>query len=484
MRIATVLRVFSVFLLLLSGFMLIPVVVALFYGETEYVASFLIPVAINSGVFGLLYSISQRHEQRSLSIKGGLLFVTMTWFAAAATGALPFIISGAIPSYADAFFETISGFTTTGASILTEIEALPYSLLFWRSLTHWLGGMGIVVLAVAVFPLIGSGGFQLVKAEAPGPSVDKVTPRITETAKILWFLYLIFTAVETALLMFGGMDLFEALTHTFGTLATGGFSPKNSSIGFYSSAYIHIVITVFMMMAGINFILYHRLLRGNLLSIRKNTEIKVYLGIFLAAMLIIALDLFSRGVYGSFGESLRFAGFQAASILTTTGYATADFDAWPQVAKIVLFLLMFVGGSSGSTGGGIKVVRIAALFKLGLNELRYIIQPRGVFTIKINGSRMKKDIMYVVAGFFFLYIFLLMMTTIVVATSEQNILTSFSTALVTLGNIGPGFGAVGPTMNYSFYPDYIKWFLSVIMVIGRLEIYTVLVLLVPRFWRR
>lgn len=484
MRIAVVLRIFSIFLLILSFFMIIPLFVAWYYGENELLPSFLVPIGVNIGIFLGLLPLTIGREHRHLSTKGGFLFVTMAWFGAAATGALPFFLSGAVPRYVNAFFETMSGFTTTGASILTDIQGLPKSILFWRSLTHWLGGMGIVVLTVAIFPLLGTGGFQLVKAEAPGPSVDKVTPRITATAKILWFIYLVFTVLETALLLFGGMDLFDALTHTFGTLATGGFSPKNASVGHFSSAYIHIVITIFMLMAGVNFVLYHKMIIGNFRPVGRNTEIKAYLGIFVVTMLVIAVNLFRQGAYGSFGESLRFAGFQAASILTTTGYATADFAAWPALSKAILFALMFIGGSSGSTGGGIKVMRIVTLFKLGINELKYLVHPKGIFNVRMNKDTVKKDIVFVISGFVFLYIFMLIVTALVVASAGNDILTSFSTALVTLGNIGPGFGKIGPTLNYAFYPDYVKYFLVFIMTLGRLEIFTILVLFTPRFWRR
>lgn len=484
MRISVVLRVFSIFLLLLSFFMLTPLLFAWRHHETEVVTSFLYPVILNIVLFAFINLVFRKSERRPLSPRGGFLFVTLAWFGASASGALPLYLSGAIPSYTDAFFETMSGFTTTGASILTEIQSLPKSILFWRSLTHWLGGMGIVVLTVAILPLLGSGGFQLVKAESPGPSLDKVTPRITATAKILWMLYLGLSVAETGLLLFGGMNLFEALTHTFGTMATGGFSPMNASVGHYPSAFVHIVITVFMMLAGVNFVLYHKLLMGNIREIGRNSEIKAYIGIFLVSMIIVAASLYRSGEYATFGVSLRYAGFQTASILTTTGFATADFDAWPHVAKIVLFLLMFIGGSTGSTGGGIKVGRIVALFKQGVNELKYLIHPRGVFNIRINGLPVKKDYMYVVAGFFFLYIFLLLLTTLVVATAGCDIVTSFSTALVTLGNIGPGFGRIGPTLNYAFFPAYVKWFLSFIMALGRLEIFTILVLFTPRFWRK
>lgn len=377
----------------------------------------------------------------------------------------------------------MSGYTTTGASILSDIEALPKSILFWRSLTHWLGGMGIVVLTVAIFPLLGVGGLQLIKAEAPGPTVDKITPKVAQTAKLLWFIYTGLTVLETALLMAGGMSLFDSLTHTFGTLATGGFSPRNSSVGNYNSAYIHWVITIFMVLAGTNFIIHFKLITGDIWSVLKNTEFKVYIGIFLAATLFITLNNLGK-IYFSLGESLRYAGFQAASILTTTGFVTTDYAAWPGLSQAILFLLMFVGGCAGSTGGGMKVIRIVTLIKQGWKELKYLIYPRAVFQIQLNGRMVSADIIHAIFGFVFLYLFLILLTTFVVASGGYDILTSLSTALVTLGNIGPGFGKVGPSGNYAFYPSYIKWFLSFIMMAGRLEVYTVLVLFTPTFWKR
>jgi trk system potassium uptake protein TrkH len=482
MNLTLVFKVAAVLLLVIAAFMLAPVLVALYYGEVDQLPSFLLPM-LGVGVVCGGYLLLARGRGGELSTRAGFFLVTLSWLSAAAVGALPFVISGSIPAYTDAFFETMSGFTTTGATILTDIEALPRSILFWRSLTHWLGGMGIIVLTVAILPLLGIGGYQIMKAEAPGPSVDRLTPKITETAKILWLIYLGLTVLETTLLMFGGLSLYEALTHTFGTLATGGFSPKAASVGHYTSAYVHIVVTVFMMGAGINFILYFRLLRGQFSVIRRNTEVKAYLGIFLVATLVIALALYRR-TYDGFGESLRFAGFQAASILTTTGYATADFAQWPALARVTLFVLMFIGGSAGSTGGGMKVIRIVTVLKQGWNEMRYLIHPRGVFTIRLNGQSVRKDVVYSITGLVFLYLMLLLVTTLYVATGGHDILTSMSTALVTLGNIGPGFGRIGPVENYAFYQPYIKWYLSVIMMVGRLEVYTVLVLLTPVFWRR
>lgn len=476
-----VLRVLAFLMIIISLFMLSSLIWAVVDGDHHLIRAFVIPagvaILLSTGVL-----LGTRGDYGGLATRDGFLLVSAGWVLSSLLGAVPFTLSGAIPRYVDAFFETMSGFTTTGASILTAIEPLPRAILFWRSLTHWLGGMGIIVLTVAILPLLGIGGLQLIRAEAPGPRVDKLAPKITETAKILWVSYIVLSALETALLMAGGMNLFDALTHTFGTMATGGFSPRNASVGAYDSAFIDAVVTLFMVLAGVNFVMYHKLLMRRVGSILRDTELQVYLAIFVVATLITTMGL--RGVrFAGFGESLRYASFQVASILTTTGYATDDFAAWPALAQTVLFALMFIGGCSGSTGGGIKVIRIVTLIKQGWNEMRYLIYPKGVFSIRINGERLKKDIVYVISGFVMLYLVLLIVTTILVAAADNDILTSISTALVTLGNIGPGFGKVGPTLNYAFYPDWLKVYLSFIMMLGRLEIYTVLILFTARYWR-
>ena len=483
MHIGAVLRVISVILLIVCAFMVFPIVYAFRFGETDLISSFLIPMAISVVFAGVVFLFTSKRS-RTLSARDGFLLVSGSWFLAALVGALPYMLSGMIPNFADAYFETMSGFTTTGASILTSIESNPKSLLFWRSLTHWLGGMGIVVLVSAILPILGIGAYKLMKAEAPGPTMDKITPRVAKTAKILWIIYLVLTVAETALLMFGGMNLYDALTHTFGTLATGGFSPKNTSVGYYNSAYIDIVITIFMVMAGVNFVLYYRLITGRIGSVLRNPELKAYIGIFVITSVAMALVLFVKEYYPTFGMSLRFASFQSATILTTTGYVTTDYALWPEAAKIVLFALMFVGGCSGSTGGSIKVIRIVTLAKLAYHEMKYLAHPNKVFRMRIGGEPVKKSVVYTVAGFFFLYILLLLVVAIVAATSGADLQTSFSSALVTLGNIGPGFGLVGPTGNYAFFPSYVKWVMSFAMMAGRLEIYTVLIILTPIFWRR
>ena len=474
-------RTLSFLLLIISIFMMIPLGVAVIYGEQHALFSFALPIIL-SVVILLPTAYLLRNVSMRLSTRDGFLVVTLSWIAASFFGSLPFVLSGAIPHFTDAFFETMSGFTTTGASILTNIEAVPKSILFWRSLTHWLGGMGIVVLTVAVLPILGIGGLQLLKAEAPGPTVDKITPRIAETAKVLWYIYLGMTVVETGLLMIGGMSLFDGLTHTFGTLATGGFSTRNSSVGAYNSAYIDAVITFFMVLAGMNFSLHFRFLTGNFKKLAVDTEMKVYLAIFAIATILISFSLYGK-VYDSFATALRYASFQVASILTTTGYATTNFELWPPFAIIILFILMFIGGSSGSTGGGIKVVRIVTLFKQGINEMLYLIHPRGVFTLRLSGQPIKKDMVYAVSGFFMLYLLMLLIVTLIVAAAGYDITTSLTTALATVGNIGPGFGAIGPSDNYAHFPEVVKWVLSIAMLVGRLEVYTVLVLFLPRFWK-
>ena len=481
MRPILVARMLAAVVFVVAAFLLPSALLGYIDGELWVLWSFLLPAGI-AGAGGGLILLLTRGTRGELGTRAGFIVVTLSWIACALVGALPFYISGAIPSFTDAFFESMSGFTTTGASILTEIESLPRGILLWRSTTHWLGGMGIIVLSVAVFPLIGIGGGQLVKAEAPWPTVDKVTPRIAQTAKILWLIYFGLTVGQTLLLLGAGMDLFDSVTHTFGTLATGGFSPKNASVGHYDSALVDGIITVFMVLAGTNFLLHFALITGRLDKIRRDTEFKSYLLVFFTATLAITVALaLSSG--GSFSNGFRLASFQVASILTTTGFATADYEMWPQVARVVLFCLMFVGGCAGSTGGGIKVARIVTLFKQAMNEFRYLTHPRGIFPISFNRVPMARRMVFAISAFVFLYVLLLLLSTMVIALAGVSILTALSTALATLGNIGPGFDAVGPTQNYAFFPQPLKWFLSFLMMTGRLEIYTVMVMFTPGFWK-
>ncbi len=467
----------------ISAFMSIPAAIALYSGETKPAFAFISVILTTVFISSIILLSGKNWQISRISTRESFMMVFLSWGLASFLGSLPFYISGEIPSFVDAFFETTSGFTTTGATILTSIENLPSSLLFWRSLTHWLGGMGIIVLTIAILPVLGIGGLQLLKAEAPGPTVDKITPRVAQTAKALWFIYMGMTAAQVILLRFAGMNYFDAFTHTFGTLATGGFSPKSASAGHYNSAQIDGIITFFMILAGINFTIHYRLLTGKTKSILKNTEIKVYLSILAVATLFLTANLY-KGVYETIPEAFRYGSFQAASIMTTTGYGTADFAKWPVFSQAILFTLMFFGACSGSTGGGMKIIRLVTLFKIGINEMKYLLHPKAVFPLRIDGKIIKKDMGYSVAAFFFLYIFMLLLTALVCASSGVDILTSFATALATVGNIGPGFGRIGPSHDYAFYADHVKGFLSFAMIVGRLEVYTVLVIFTRSFWRK
>ncbi len=474
-------KVLAILLGIIALSMIPSLILALADQEPQSVKAFLYPLIVfTSGALAAL--LIGRSSQVSFNAGDGFLLVSLAWFLTSLLGSIPFIITGVTLNPVDALFESVSGFTTTGATIFADVETLPRAILFWRAMTHWLGGMGIVVLTVALIPLLGVGGFQLIKAETPGPEKDKITPKITATAKILWFIYIGLTALEILLLMLGGMNWFDAVTHSFATMATGGFGTKNTSIAFYKSAWIDGVCTVFMILAGMNFSLYYRLFQGKVQDIAKNTELKVYLFIFTAASILVGLSILPQ--YGSLPKAIRFSSFQVASVLTTTGFATADFDLWPAFAKAVLLILMLIGGCSGSTGGGIKVVRHVVLFKQAGNEIRRLLHPRGVFSIQLNGRVGRKDVVYGVAGFVFLYLVLVFTVTMVVTISGADLISALSTALVTVGNIGPGFGLVGPSQNYAHYPDYVKLVCSFAMIAGRLELWTVFILFTPEFWQR
>lgn len=484
MHLRPLLRVLSVLLAMVSIFLVAMAAFSLAESEAALTAwAFIIPALAGFAFLALMALVTRKDSRPFLTNREGLLFVTLAWVSASVLGSIPFLISGACTSFFDALYETMSGFTTTGASIFTDVEALPRSIVLWRATTHWLGGMGIVVLTVAIFPLLGFGGLRLMEAEAPGPSVDKLTPRISGTAKIFWYIYLGFTVMEIILLALGGMPLFDAVCHTFATLATGGFGVKNASIGFYKSAYFDVVITVFMLLAGANFTLYFRLLKGRAGSVLKDPELRAYLAIFAIPTLIITFDLLRQGVYADFPTALRYAGFQASSILTTTGFATADFALWPGASQVALLFLMFIGGCAGSTAGGVKVVRILTMAKMAISEMRYLSNPRGVYAIFLNGRHLRKNVVYDTAALVFLYIAVMIVSFLVVGLGGYDVVTSVTATLANLGNIGPGLGPVGPTGNYSFFPWWIKLWLTFVMLVGRLEVYTVLVLFTRRFWR-
>lgn len=431
-----------------------------------------------------LYFVGKGASSASpINHREGMAATTLCWAAAAVFGGLPYYLSGILPEFVDCVFEAISGFTTTGASVIKDVEIVPKGLLFWRSLTHWLGGMGIIVLSLAVLPFLGVGGMQLYKAEVPGPTPDKLKPRIRDTAMILWKVYLIFTVVETILLMLGGMDLFDSLCHTFGTIATGGFSTKNASVGHYRSVYIDVVITVFMLIGGINFALHFQLFRGKPLALWRDGECRFFLGFVLLLTLVCTMSLWLHG-QDSVGESLRQSAFQVASIVTTTGYATADFEKWPSLAQCLLVLCMLVGSSVGSTGGAVKCMRIMVMLKHGYREMIHLIHPRAVTRVKIGKQAVPPEVLSGVWSFFLLYLLLTAVSTFLVAATDVDVLTSFTSVLACIGNVGPGLGEVGPMDNYAAMAAFSKWVLSLDMLLGRLEIYTVLVLFMPRFYRK
>jgi len=478
-------KALSALLAIVSGFMALCMVVGVLGGEGRAaLKAFGAPVALGALFLTPLALALRMRRGSALSSRTGYLFVTLAWTLSATLGALPFLLSGAVPTVADAFFETMSGLTTTGASVISDIESLPASILLWRSMTHWLGGMGIVVLTVAIFPLLGLNGRAVMEAEAPGPQVEKFMPRLSQTAKALWLIYLGLTVALTLLLLAGGMSPLDAVTHAFATMATGGFSTRNASVGAYGSTYIDIVLTIFMVLAGINFTLHWKALRGELRSVLRDTELRVYLGIFAAASAALTVSLYRAGAYASVPEAARYAAFQASSILTTTGFATADYAAWPALAQALIFVLMFIGGCAGSTGGGPKVSRIVTLLKMGSSEMRYLLNPRGVYGVFVDGRHLRKNVVYDIAAMVFLYLMAAFVSTLVVAAFGHDILTSLSATMACLGNIGPGFGLVGPTSNYAFMPGPLKAWLSFMMLLGRLEVYTVLVIFTRAFWRR
>jgi trk system potassium uptake protein TrkH len=420
---------------------------------------------------------------RDIRPKEGFAIVTFGWVLFATFGSLPFILGGATNSFTDAFFETMSGITTTGGTIFKDVETIPHGVLFWRSMTHWLGGMGIIVLTIAILPFLGVGGMQLFKAEVPGPVIDKLSPRIAGTAKILWGVYVFFTIIQTILLMLGGMNLFDSLCHAFGTMATGGFSTKNLSIAYYKSEYIDYVITVFMIIAGTNFSLLYWLLKGKFKNLFTNGEFLFYLSIIGFATLLIGLDIFFNQ-NGNLFESIRFSIFQVASIITTTGFVTADYEQWSAASQLILFALMFIGGSAGSTGGGFKVIRLIIIIKFIYNELIRLIHPQAIIFVKFRNLSVDSKVLVNVAGFFMIYVLIAAVSTLIISFFDIDILTSLGAVAATLNNVGPGLGEVGPIDNFSKLPDIVKWILSFLMMLGRLEIYTVVIMFTPHFWKK
>ncbi|MDZ7806592.1 MAG: potassium transporter TrkG [Gracilimonas sp.] len=486
-----VLGVLGAFIFFMGFALLAPAIIDLVYGQDTW-HSFLISAGIAFTVGGTLWYFFKRDHE--LRIREGFLIVSLTWFSLSLVGALPFVISGILPSFTDAVFETMSGLTTTGSTILggttssgftnPQIEDIPKSFLFWRSLAHWLGGMGIIVLSLAILPLLGIGGMQLFQAESPGPTADKLTPRVQETAKLLWVVYVAFTAAEFLLLwVHPSMDWFEAINHAFATLATGGFSTQNGSIADFNSAYVDWVITFFMFLAGINFAMHFRLFRGDTESFFNNREIRFYSLIIGIGVVMVSGSLWLVDNY-SLLEALRDGAFQVVAIVTTTGFGTDDYEIWNSIGAFFLFLLFFTGGCAGSTGGGIKMIRWMILIRNTSREIKQIIHPKAILPVRIGDQAISQHIQKTVLSFFILYIFIFATGAFIISLFGYDIMSSIGASIAAIGNIGPGWGDFGPTDNFAGLPYAAKWVLIMLMMVGRLEIFTVLIIFSPAFWRQ
>lgn len=433
---------------------------------------------------GLVFNFFFRKSKATyISQREGMAIVAVGWTVVGVFGALPFYLADGGWTFVDALFESVSGLTTTGASIESNIEAMPKGLLMWRSFIQWLGGMGIIVLSIAILPFLGVGGMQLYKAEVPSPVPDKLKPRIRDTAKILWKVYALFSVAQVIMLVFGGMSFFDALCHAFTTMPTGGFSTKNASIAHFDSLYIDLVVIFFMVSAGINFSLHYQLLRGKPLVFWKDAECRFFLAVVLLLSLIVSWDVWGT-IYAGLGQALRYGTFQVVSIVTTTGYATFDYERFPAMSQLILMLCMFIGASAGSTGGGMKCLRIMLCFKFCYKELFQLVHPRAVTTIKIGGRAVPDDVIRSVLGFLALYMGLFGLSAVLLAGLGVDIVTAIGAVAACIGNIGPGFGMVGPVENYAMIPALGKWLLIWCMLLGRLEVFTMLILLVPEFWRK
>lgn len=480
MRSSIVLRTLSVLLLILAVALVVTGLVAVYYNE--FAMPYFLPASIAAavGAIGLVLFTSDQSSEVRAREAGAI--VALTWIIFCIVGAMPFILQSdaafALP-LPDALFESASGFTTTGSTIFSDVERLPRGILFWRSLMHWLGGMGIVILAIAIIPFLGFNGVLLMGAEAPGPEVERLTPRISQTARLFWGVYVGLTAIETVLLTSGGMHLFDAINHSFATLATGGFSTKNASIAAWDSPFIEGVVTVFMVLSGVNFALYFRLLIRDFARIRRDSELRVYISLYVISVIVVVFALLLGATFRGVGQALRYGSFQVATLMTSTGFATADYVLWPGAARGVLLLMLFIGGSLGSTSGGIKVFHITVLAKTAWREVKKIRHPGGVFTLRINQLPMAERLVLAVTGFFFLYLALVILSTIIVAAANVDLETALTATLAAIGNIGPGFSRVGPTENFGFFPDWTKLWLAFVMVAGRLELYTILIFLAP-----
>ena len=460
--------------------LLIPFFVALFYGQGDsnaflYTVLLMIPIA--------LILIKIKGKKNEIYAKEGFLTVGLAWIVISFFGALPFVFSGAIPSLVDAFFETSSGFTTTGASILTEIQSLPKGILFWRSFTHWVGGMGFLIFILALMPTFSGNTIHLLKAESPGPTPGKIVPKIKQTAKILYAIYFVLTLIETIFLKSAGLSWYDSIIHALGTAGTGGFSNMNASVAAFNNPAVEWIITIFMLLFGVNFVLYFQLIRGNVKAFFKSEELKWYLIAVFASIIIIAVNIIPFN-HGDVTKSIRDSAFQVSSIVTTTGYATVNFNLWPTLSKVILIMLMFMGAMAGSTGGGIKTIIIVIIFKAIRREIDKILHPRRVKSVKIDGNVVEEETISGVFLFIFAYIIISLIAIFIVSFDNFDVTTTVTSVIATLSNIGPGLEMVGPAGNFSAFSDLSKLVLSFCMLAGRLEIYPMLILFSPSLWKK
>ncbi len=466
-------------LVLEAVLLLLPALVALIYQEKTGL-HFLVTAGIGAAIGGALLFVC-RKRSNVIYAKEGFAIVALAWVVLSAVGALPFTLSNEIPSYVDAFFETVSGFTTTGASILTDVEALSHGMLFWRSFTHWVGGMGVIVFMMAIIPSVSDRSIHIMRAEVAGPIVGKLVPRAKDTARVLYLIYIALTAVEVIMLLFGGMSFFDSLLHSFGTAGTGGFGLRGDSLASYSP-YCQWVITAFMIIFGLNFNLYYLLLIRRFKPVFKNFELWVFLGIVVISTTVIGFNIYS--IYGNVADTARASAFQVASLISTTGYSTADFNLWPGLSKAILLILMFLGSCAGSTAGGLKIARVILLVKMFRNELRHLIAPKSVNSVKMEGKQVDASVLKNAGNYFSLYVFLLGAIFLILSFEPFSFETNFTAAVACFNNIGPGFDAVGPSASFAAYTPFSKLILSFAMLLGRLELFPMLLLFSPRLWKK
>lgn len=483
-------KLLALIMLFVGMLMCIPLAVSIHFDEDNAARAFTITIAIIATASAATLLATRKENLKGLLPRDGYLFVTLTWIIATALGAIPLVLSGDFESYSTAYFEIMSGFTTTGATVLTDIESCSKGILFWRSMTNWLGGMGIVVLFVALLPAIGAGtqigagSFLLLGAESVGPVKGKLTPRTRGTAGILWLIYVGFSAAQTILLLVGGISLYDAVTITFSTISAAGFSVRNASIGAYDSAYVDAVVTIFMLAGGINFSLYYKVFTGKVRQTLKDGELRWYLAIWFSCAALGAVQLTARHVYPTLLQAFRYTAFNVASILTTTGFSTTDYLLWPTFSVMLIVLTMFVGGCAGSTGGGIKVIRVSTVCKMGTNMIKQRIHPSAVYKVKNGDEIMHSETLTSIVSFCAVYIITWILGSVIIALTGTDIETCLSSTLLTLGNIGIGFGKTGPTGSFAIFPAWAKWVFSFLMLAGRLELFTVYALFSRAFWKR